>query len=89
MEINKRWNDYKVCLCGQFGVGKTTIFQKVADNFGSSLESVSKGDFAYVIDDPDLGQKKVRINSVKFKANTDPLVGGCCRHVVIINFQCI
>ena len=45
MEVNKKWNDYKVCLCGQFGVGKTTIFQK----------------FAYAIDDPDLGQKRVSI----------------------------
>ena len=64
MEINKKQNDYKVCLCGQFGVGKTTIFQKVAEIFGSSLESVSIGDFAYVIDDPDLGQKKVRITTL-------------------------
>ena len=71
MEINQKWNDYKVCLCGQFGVRKTTIFQKVADIFGSSLKSASKGDFAYVIDDPDLGQKKVKITSVKFKTNID------------------
>ena len=60
MEINKKWNDYKVCLCGQFGVGKTTIFQKVAEIFGGSVGYASKGDFAYSIDDPDLGLKKVR-----------------------------
>ena len=61
MEINKKWNDYKVCLCGQFGVGKTTIFQKVAEILGSNLGPSSRGDFAYAIDDQDLGQKRVSV----------------------------
>ena len=65
MEINQKWNDYKVCLCGQFGVGKTTIFQKVVEIFGNNLGPSSIGDFAYAIDDPDLGKKRVSITLLR------------------------